>query len=158
MPSQWTSSVSLQFLSFCTQLYVSLCQLVGRSVCPSVGPSHTLFCFVFLHFGTFNDILRHFETFQASFARFCNFWKKNCCCSLYKTRPDTLPGISRVGWAGAVMLKNRREKKGRMDRRTDRPTNQPMDTPSYRVAWTRLKRDDTTEIWSCNLPANSPVA
>ena len=52
------------------------------------------------------------------------------------TRPYSLPGISHVGWAGAVMLKNRREKKGRMDRRTDGPTNQPMDTPSYRVAWT----------------------
>ena len=31
------------------------------------------------------------------------------------TRLDTLPGISHVGWAGAVMLKNQREKKGRMD-------------------------------------------
>ena len=43
------------------------------------------------------------------------------------TRPDTLPGISHVGWAGAVMLKNRREKKvltdGRTDRRTDRRTD-----------------------------------
>ena len=33
-------------------------------------------------------------------------------CIWTKTRPDTLPGMSRVGWAGAVMLKNRREKSG----------------------------------------------
>ncbi len=39
-------------------------------------------------------------------------------CIWTKTRPDTLPGMSRVGWAGAVMLKNRREKKVVTDRRT----------------------------------------
>ena len=55
------------------------------------------------------------------------------------TRPDTLPGISRVGWAGAVMLKNRREKKVVTDGRTDGPTDGPTDIPSYRVAWTRPK-------------------
>ena len=52
------------------------------------------------------------------------------------TRPDTLPSISRVSWAQAIMHKNRREKKVVTDGRTDGPT----DGPSYRDAWTHLKK------------------
>ena len=56
-----------------------------------------------------------------------------------KTRPDTRPSVA-CGWAGAVMLKNRRKiyfyesiMDGPMDRRTDGWT------PSYRVTSTRRK-------------------
>ena len=50
------------------------------------------------------------------------------------TRPDTLPSISRVGWAGAVMLKIQLEKKklvtdGPMDRRMDQWSDGPTDKP-----------------------------
>ena len=50
------------------------------------------------------------------------------------TMPDTLPDISRVGWAGAVMLKKSTRKIS-----ADGPMGRPTDRPSYRVAWTRLK-------------------
>ena len=46
-----------------------------------------------------------------------------------KTRLDTLPGISRGSWAGAVT-----QKKELDDRLTDRRTDRPTDIPSYRVA------------------------
>ena len=57
------------------------------------------------------------------------------------TRPDTWPLVA-YGWAGAIMLKNRRKSylyESMTDGRTDQRADQWMDTSSYRVASTRLK-------------------
>ena len=51
------------------------------------------------------------------------------------TRPDTRPSVA-CGWAGAVMLKYQRKSCAKKKRVTDGRT----DTPSYKVACTRLKR------------------
>ena len=53
-----------------------------------------------------------------------NLWNNDVYVDI-ETRPDTLPGISRVSWAGAVMLKNRRKKSA--DRPTDGRTDRPTD-------------------------------
>ena len=72
------------------------------------------------------------------------------------TKPDTRPLVT-YGWAGAVILKNWRKRyfyesvtdggtNGRMDQRTD--------TPSDRVACTRLKTARKVNVLPTNGPTN----
>ena len=53
-----------------------------------------------LDLSTLSTLLSTLEPKKGSFFKHAQPQTKKLCA--YKTRPDTLPGISRVGWAGAV--------------------------------------------------------